>query len=150
MSAAPEGFEPTLVGLLCSWCSYAGADLAGASRLQVPANLKVVRVMCSARVEPSLVLEALSRGADGVLVCGCHPGDCHYGSGNHKTARRMALLGRLLDGLGVERERVRLEWISAAEGRRFAEVVAQMTARLRELGPSRLKAGLRAADPGER
>ncbi|MGC4122532.1 MAG: hydrogenase iron-sulfur subunit [Myxococcales bacterium] len=141
-------FEPRIVGFLCNWCSYAGADGAGASRTPYPQNLSSIRVMCSARVEPGLVLEALALGADGVLVCGCHPGDCHYLEGNHKTLRRHRLLIRLLASLGVEPERVRLEWISASEGARFAQVVAEFTEALRALGPCKVKPGLRELGHG--
>jgi F420-non-reducing hydrogenase iron-sulfur subunit len=136
--------EPQLVGFLCNWCSYAGADLAGTSRIRYPANIRVIRVMCSARIEPAFVLQALARGADGVLVCGCHPGDCHYSEGNYKTMRRMPLLKQVLQAYGVESDRVRLEWVSASEGQRFAEIVTDMTERLRALGPSRVRAALQA------
>jgi F420-non-reducing hydrogenase iron-sulfur subunit len=136
--------EPKIVGFLCNWCSYAGADLAGTSRIPYPPNVRVIRVMCSARVEPAFVLEALARGADGVLVCGCHPGDCHYSEGNYKAMRRFPLLADVLDSYGVERERVRLEWVSASEGQRFADIVTDMTERLRALGPSRVRADLQA------
>ena len=136
--------EPVIVGFLCNWCSYAGADLAGTSRTRYPPNLRVIRVMCSARIEPAFVLQALARGADGVLVCGCHPGDCHYSEGNYKTMRRLPLLKQVLQAYGVEGERVRLEWVSASEGQRFAEIVTDMTERLRALGPSRIKAALQA------
>jgi F420-non-reducing hydrogenase iron-sulfur subunit len=135
-------YEPKLVGFLCNWCSYTGADLAGTSRIQYPPNIRVIRVMCSARVEPGFVLQALAAGADGVLICGCHPGDCHYSEGNYKSMRRYPLLQRALDAYGVERERVRLEWVSASEGQRFADVVADMTERLRALGPSRIRTAL--------
>ena len=137
-------FEPTIVGFLCNWCSYAGADLAGTSRIKYPPNVRPIRVMCSARVEPGFVLKALAAGADGVLICGCHPGDCHYSKGNYKTLRRYVLLKRLLAQLGVEDERVRLEWVSASEGARFAEIVEDMTARVRTLGPCRVKERLAA------
>ena len=136
--------EPRIVGFLCNWCSYAGADLAGTSRLRYPSNVRVIRVMCSARIEPLFVLEALARGADGVLVCGCHPGDCHYSEGNYKAMRRFPLLRQVLEAYGVEGERVRLEWVSASEGQRFADIVADMTERLRALGPSRVKTTLQA------
>jgi F420-non-reducing hydrogenase iron-sulfur subunit len=128
-------FEPTIVGILCNWCSYAGADLAGTARITYPPNLRVVRVMCSGRVDPSFILQALGCGADGVLIAGCHPGDCHYQNGNRKTMRRFALMRRLLDQLGVEPERVRLEWVSASEGERYAGIVGEMTESLRALGP---------------
>ena len=129
-------FNPRIVGFLCNWCSYAGADLAGVSRFQYPPNLRVIRVMCSGRVHPSHILEAYKNGADGVLIAGCHPpNDCHYISGNLKAQRRVALLKKLMDQLGLERERLRLEWISAAEGEKFANVVSEFTETLRKLGP---------------
>jgi len=128
-------FEPKIVGILCNWCSYAGADLAGTARISYAPNLRIVRVMCSGRVEPSFVLEALRSGADGVLIAGCHPGDCHYQAGNYKTLRRQALLKTVLGQLGVEPERVRLEWVSASEGDRFARIVNEMTEQVRALGP---------------
>jgi F420-non-reducing hydrogenase iron-sulfur subunit len=129
-------FNPRIVGFLCNWCSYAGADLAGVSRFQYPPNLRVIRVMCSGRVHPSHILEAYKNGADGVLIAGCHPpNDCHYISGNLKAQRRVALLKKLMDQLGIERERLRLEWISAAEGEKFANVVSEFTETLRKLGP---------------
>jgi F420-non-reducing hydrogenase iron-sulfur subunit len=132
---AENGFEPRIVGFLCRWCSYTGADLAGTSRMHYPPNLVAIRVMCSGRVDPTFVVQALAQGADGVLIAGCHPGDCHYSEGNYKTQRRYPLLMNLLDQFGIERERVRLEWVSASEGEKFAEVVRDMTATLRPLGP---------------
>jgi F420-non-reducing hydrogenase iron-sulfur subunit len=132
-------FEPKIVGFLCNWCSYTGADLAGTSRIKYLPNVRVIRVMCSARVDPSFVIRAFRQGADGVLLCGCHPGDCHYSEGNYKTMRRFPLLKRLLAGYGIEPERVRLEWVSASEGQRFAEVVNDMTTQVRALGPCRVK-----------
>jgi F420-non-reducing hydrogenase iron-sulfur subunit len=135
-------FEPRIVGFLCNWCSYTGADLAGTSRIKYQANVRVIRVMCSARVDPTFVLKAFEQGADGVLICGCHPGDCHYTEGNYKTMRRYPLLRRLLVAYGIEPERVRLEWVSASEGHRFAEVVNDMTEKLRALGPCRLRDAL--------
>lgn len=137
-------YEPRIVGFLCNWCSYTGADLAGTSRIQYPENVRVIRVMCSARVDPTFVVHALAAGADGVLICGCHPGDCHYSEGNYKTMRRFPLLKRLLAAYGIEQERVRLEWVSASEGQRFADIVADMTERLRALGPCRVRSGLEA------
>jgi F420-non-reducing hydrogenase iron-sulfur subunit len=128
-------FEPRIIGFLCRWCAYTGADLAGISRAQYPPNLAPVRVMCSGRVDPTFVVKAFADGADGVLIAGCHPGDCHYQNGNHKTMRRLPLLHRLLGQYGIEPVRVRLEWISAAEGDRFARVVQEFTAELRRLGP---------------
>jgi F420-non-reducing hydrogenase iron-sulfur subunit len=135
-------YDPVIVGFLCQWCSYTGADLAGTSRMEYPANLRSVRVMCSGRVDPTFVIEALAGGADGVLIAGCHPGDCHYSEGNYRAMRRFPLLKSLLDQFGIENERVRLEWISASEGERFAEVVTEMTAELKELGPLNLKGKL--------
>jgi F420-non-reducing hydrogenase iron-sulfur subunit len=135
-------YEPKIVGFLCNWCSYTGADLAGTSRIQYPPNVRVIRVMCSARVDPTFVVFALAHGADGVLICGCHPGDCHYSEGNYKAMRRYQLLKQLLKAYGVESDRVRLEWVSASEGQRFADIVGQMTERLRALGPSRISTGL--------
>lgn len=128
-------FEPRILGILCTWCSYSGADSAGQSHTAYPPNVEVVRVMCSGRVDPTYIISALADGADGVLVCGCHPGDCHYINGNCKTAGRMAVLSTMLDQLGIEPERVRLEWISASEGNRYAELIAEMTEQVRELGP---------------
>lgn len=128
-------FEPKIVGFLCNWCSYAGADLAGTSRKKYAPNVRVVRVMCSGRVEPTFILRALEKGADGVLLCGCHPGDCHYSEGNYKTVRRISLLKKMLAQLGIEDERVRLEWVSAAEGDHFASIVSEMTEQVRQLGP---------------
>jgi F420-non-reducing hydrogenase iron-sulfur subunit len=128
-------FEPKIVGLLCRWCSYAGADLAGTSRKKYPPNVRVVRVMCTGRVEPTFVLKALEKGADGVLIAGCHPGDCHYVEGNYKTLRRFLLLKKMLFQMGIEDERVRLEWVSASEGDRFATIVGEMTEQVRKLGP---------------
>ncbi len=130
-------FEPRIVGFLCNWCSYAGADLAGVSRFQYPPNLRAIRVMCSGRVHPSHVMEAFKKGADGVLVAGCHPpNDCHYISGNLKTARRVSMLKKLMKQLGMNEDRLRLEWISAAEGDKFARVLTEFTAELKEMGPN--------------
>lgn len=128
-------FEPKIVGFLCNWCSYAGADLAGTSRLKYPPSVRVIRVMCSGRVDPLFVLKAFASGADGVLVLGCHPGDCHYLAGNYKTMRRMLLLQEMLRQLGIEEERLRLDWVSASEGERFASIVKEMTEKIKELGP---------------
>lgn len=128
-------FEPKIVGFLCQWCSYTGADLAGTSRMHYPPNVHVIRVMCSGRVDPTFVIKALADGADGVLIAGCHPGDCHYTEGNYRTMRRFPMMMDLLDQFGLERDRVRLEWISASEGEKFAQVVGEMTKRLKELGP---------------
>ena len=129
-------FEPVIVGFCCNWCSYAGADLAGISRIQYPPNLRMIRVMCSGAVDPALIMEALRRGADGVFIGGCHPGDCHYMAGNYKTLRKITLLKSLLPQLGIESQRVRLEWVSAAEGQRFAQVVTDFIGEVKKLGPN--------------
>ena len=135
-----NGFEPTIIGFLCNWCSYAGADLAGVSRIQYPPNIRIIRVMCSGRIDPAFVLEAFKDGADGVLVAGCHlPSDCHYISGNFKAMRRVNLLKRVLKGFGIDPQRLRLEWISASEGDKFANVVRSMVEDLKKLGPSPVK-----------
>ncbi len=130
-----EEFEPNIIGFLCNWCSYAGADLAGTSRIQYPPNLKVIRVMCSGRVNPIFVINALQQGADGVLIGGCHPGDCHYERGNYLARRRMAILKKLLEYIGIDSRRVRMTWVSASEGKKFAEVVQEVTDDVRKLGP---------------
>jgi len=135
-------FEPRIVGFLCNWCSYTGADLAGTSRVKYPPNVRVIRVMCSARIDPTFVLKALSEGADGVLICGCHPGDCHYVEGNYKAMRRYALLKKMLQAYGIEEDRVRLEWVSASEGVRFGDLVKDMTEKIRKIGPNRIKVEL--------
>jgi F420-non-reducing hydrogenase iron-sulfur subunit len=132
-----DEFEPRIVAFLCNWCSYAGADNAGVARTPSPPNILPVRVMCSGRVSPEMVLRAFRAGADGVLVLGCHIGDCHYDSGNHRTAKRMPVLRRLLGYIGIEPERLRLDWVSAAEGNKFAQVTAEFTEVIRELGPAR-------------
>jgi len=131
-----EDFEPKIVGFCCNWCAYAGADLAGVSRLQYPPNLRMIRVMCSGAVDPVYILEAFHRGADGVFIGGCHPGDCHYMVGNYKAMRRVLLLKKFLPQLGIKPERLRLEWVSAAEGQRFARVVSDFTEEVRKLGPN--------------
>ncbi len=130
-----NGFEPKIIGFLCNWCSYAGADGAGTARMEFAPNVRVIRVMCSGRVDPTFVLKAFREGADGVLVAGCHPGDCHYSEGNYKTLRRMPLLGNLLNQFGIEPERFRWEWVSAAEATKWAAVVNDMTESIRQLGP---------------
>lgn len=134
-------FEPKIVGILCNWCSYTGADLAGTARIKYKPNVRIVRVMCSGRVDPSFVLKAFSEGADGVLVAGCHPGDCHYIEGNYKTLRRMALLKKLLAEYGIDPRRFRLEWVSASEGDKWAKIVDEMVEEVRALGPANLKHG---------
>jgi F420-non-reducing hydrogenase iron-sulfur subunit len=134
-----EVFEPKILGLLCSWCAYGGADTAGVSRAQYPANIRIVRVMCSGRVDPLFIARAFENGADGVLVAGCHSGDCHYISGNSYAADRFTAFSGLLDFFGIDRRRLKLAWVSASEGTRFASVVAEMTEELRALGPLKLK-----------
>ena len=131
----PEEFEPKIVAFFCNWCTYLGADLAGTSRLKYAPNARVVRVMCSGRVDPQFVMAAFAHGADGVLIGGCHPGDCHYQEGNYKALRRFRLLQRLARQMGIEPERLRLEWISAAEGERVRTVVNDMVEKLKALGP---------------
>ena len=128
-------YEPKILGILCKWCTYAGADLAGTSRKKYAPNVRVVRVNCTGRVEPTFILKAFEKGADGVLIGGCHPGDCHYLEGNYKALRRFQLLKKMLAQMGIEDERVRLEWISASEGDRFASVINEMTEQVRKLGP---------------
>lgn len=130
-----EDFEPKIIGFLCNWCSYAGADLAGTSRIQYPPNIRIIRVMCSGRVNPMFVVNALQQGADGVLIGGCHPGDCHYQHGNYLARRRITVLKNLLEFMGIEPERVRMTWVSAAEGRKFADVIKEVTEDVRKLGP---------------
>lgn len=128
-------WTPRIVAFFCNWCTYTAADLAGVSRLKYPANARVIRVMCSGRIDPQFILDALAKGADGVLIGGCHPNDCHYVEGNYKMLRRFRLLRRMLEDLGIESERVRLEWISAAEGEKVKAVMNEMTAQLKALGP---------------
>ena len=136
---AGNDFEPLIIALCCNWCSYAGADLAGVSRIQYPPNVRIIRVMCSGMVHPNLVIDALTKGADGVLMCGCHPGDCHYLEGNLKAEARAEAIKLMLQDFGIEEERFRLEWVSASEGGRFAQVVTEMTKEIRQLGPSPYK-----------
>ena len=127
-------FEPLIVAFCCNWCSYAGADLAGTSRLAYPANIKIIKVPCSCRVSPNFVLRAFQKGADGVIIAGCHPGDCHYSTGNYYTRRRLKDLMSLLEFFGVEQERLRLDWVSAAEGNKFANVMNDFANTIRTLG----------------
>jgi F420-non-reducing hydrogenase iron-sulfur subunit len=134
-----DDFEPRIIGFFCNWCTYAGADLAGTSRIQYPPNIRVIRLMCSGALDPVYVIKALLEGADGVLIGGCHPADCHYQSGNYKARRRVAILQSILKQMGFEPERVWLRWISASEGRYFADTVTEMVAKLKELGPNPLK-----------
>lgn len=134
-----SGYEPLIIGFCCNWCSYAAADLAGVSRIQYPPNVRIIRVMCSGMVHPNLVIDALTKGADGVLICGCHPGDCHYIDGNLKTEKRADAIRLMLQDFGLEDERFRLEWVSASEGQKFADVVNDMVKDLKPLGPSPYK-----------
>jgi F420-non-reducing hydrogenase iron-sulfur subunit len=136
---AEDNFEPLIIGFCCNWCSYAGADLAGVSRLQYPPNLRIIRVMCSGMVHPNMVINALTKGADGVMICGCHLGDCHYREGNVKAQARADAIKLMLQDFGIEEDRFRLEWVSASEGPRFAQVVTEMTERVKALGPSQYK-----------
>lgn len=131
-----ETFKPKIIVFCCNWCAYAGADLAGVSRMQIKPHFRVIRTLCSARVDPEFILHAFKQGADGVMVLGCHPGDCHYIGGNYRTRRRMALLKMLLQQFGLNKDRFQLEWVSAAEGERFAKVVNGFIDRIIELGPS--------------
>ncbi len=131
-------WEPKLLGFLCRWCSYAGADLAGTSRKKYPANIRIIKVPCSGRVDSLFILKALRLGFDGVLVSGCHPGDCHYQTGNYRARRRIAITKRFLDYLGVEPQRLQASWVSASEGGKFTEVVTDVTQGLKEAGPNRL------------
>ena len=132
-------FEPKIIGFCCNWCAYAGADLAGINRNQYPVNIRIIRVMCSGTIEPLYVVKAFKEGADGVFIGGCHPGDCHYQSGNYKAKKRVVLLKRAISEIGLDPRRIRLEWVSAAEGQRFAEVITEFTEEIRGLGPNPLK-----------
>ena len=132
-----EEFEPKIIAFLCSWCSYAGADLAGVSRLQYPANIRIIKVPCSGRINPFYILKSLQQGADGVWVSGCHPGDCHYLTGNYFARRRFTILKRLLEYIGIEEGRVHFSWVSAGEGQKFADVAKEVTESIRKLGPAK-------------
>ncbi|OKY74973.1 MAG: hypothetical protein BM485_11115 [Desulfobulbaceae bacterium DB1] len=135
-SSHAKEWEPKIIAFLCNWCSYAGADLAGVSRFQYPPNIRIVRVPCSGRVSANMILSAIKSGADGILVSGCHPGDCHYISGNYFARRRFALLNNLLDFVGIEAGRVNFSWVSASEGEQFAEIVRTVTEKVKALGPA--------------
>jgi F420-non-reducing hydrogenase iron-sulfur subunit len=132
-------YSPQIIAFLCKWCSYTGADLAGTSRMEYKTNVKAIRVMCSGRIEPTFVLRAFRQGADGVLICGCHPGDCHYQTGNYRCLRRYHLLQKYIQQMGIEPERLKLEWISASEGKQYAELINSFTQTISELGPSKVK-----------
>jgi F420-non-reducing hydrogenase iron-sulfur subunit len=135
-------YRPTIVAFLCNWCAYTGADLAGTSRLHYAPNIRIIRVMCSGRIEPTFILKAFQQGADGVLICGCHPGDCHYHEGNYKCLRRFKLVKKYIEQMGIETDRLQLEWISASEGKQFAELVNNMTKTLLVMGPVQIKRSL--------
>ncbi|MGB7294669.1 MAG: hydrogenase iron-sulfur subunit [Candidatus Aminicenantales bacterium] len=132
-------FEPQIVGFLCNWCTYVAADLAGVARLQYPPNVRAIRMMCSGAVSPLYIISALKKGADGVFIGGCHIGDCHYQRGNHSTLKRVAIVKHLLEALGIDPRRLRLEWISASEGPQFSKVLAEFVSQIKELGPNPLK-----------
>ena len=134
-----ENFTPNIIGFLCNWCTYTGADLAGTSRLQYPPSILPIRVMCSSRVDPLFIITSLLRGADGVLVGGCHPGDCHYIKGNYYTRRRFAMLKTIMENFGLEADRIRLSWISASEGPRFQQVITEYTDKIKSLGQNKIK-----------
>ena len=128
-------FEPRIVGFLCNWCSYAGADAAGSARKTYPPNVRVIRVMCTGRIDPQFVIKAFQAGADGVMILGCHPGDCHYKEGNYKALRRFHLLRKMLTQFGIEEERFRLDWVSASEADKFVETISDMVQKIKALGP---------------
>jgi len=134
-----SGFEPLILAFCCNWCSYTGADLAGISRMQYPTNIRIIRVMCSGMIHPNLVIDALTKGADGVIICGCHIGDCHYLEGNLKAEKRADAIRLMLEDYGIEDGRFKLEWISASEGPRFAQVMTEFTEAVKKLGPSPYK-----------
>ncbi len=134
-----DNTKPKIIGFCCNWCSYAGADGAGVARIQIQPHFRIIRTMCSSRIDPELILEAFQKGAWGVLVLGCHPGDCHYKSGNYKTLRRIYLLKRVLKQFGIEEERLRLDWVSASEGAQFARIVDEMIETVGKLGPLEMK-----------
>jgi F420-non-reducing hydrogenase iron-sulfur subunit len=139
-----NGYDPKIVAFFCNWCTYLAADSTGVSRKQYPPNIRVIRLMCSGRMDPQFVLDAFSKGADGVLIGGCHPGDCHYSEGNYKSLRRHKLLKRMLKSFGIDERRVRLEWISASEGAKLQKVVTDMVGEIKKLGPLSLPAKLKA------
>ncbi len=139
MSTDTDGFEPLILTFCCYWCAYTGADLAGTSRLQYPTNIRIIRVQCTGMIHPNLIMDALTGGADGVLVCGCHPGDCHYLEGNLRAKSRADAIDLMLQDFGLEPERFRLEWVSASEAQRFAQVVTEMVEQVKKVGPSPYK-----------
>jgi coenzyme F420-reducing hydrogenase delta subunit len=136
---APDSdWQPKIIGFLCKWCSYAGADLAGTSRKKYPPNVRIVKIPCSGRIDPLFILKALRLGYDGVLVSGCHPGDCHYQTGNYRARRRVAITMRFLENMGVNPQRIRGTWVSASEGNKFAEIISQMVEEIQKIGPNEL------------
>ena len=137
--AAPDGWKPKILGIVCNWCSYAGADLAGSARAQYPPDIRIVRLMCTGRVDPLFIMKAFMDGADGILVSGCHFGDCHYLEGNYKAAKRMFLLKSVLKDLGIEDKRLRMTFVSASEGAKWAKVVEDVVKTINDLGPSPIK-----------
>ena len=139
MSEVKQAFSPKIIAFLCNWCGYAGADLAGVSRFQYPPSVRVIRVMCSGRINPALILDAFNHGSDGVLVCGCHLGDCHYINGNERAEERVKKTKQILDTLNINSDRLRLEWVSSAEGAKFANVIKDFTNQLIDLGPFKLR-----------
>jgi F420-non-reducing hydrogenase iron-sulfur subunit len=145
-AAPPEGWEPRIVAFFCNWCTYTAADLAGVSRMRYAPNVRIIRVMCSGRIDPQFVLDAFARGADGVLIGGCHPGDCHYVEGNYKALRRAHLLRRMLGEMGIPEDRFRLEWISASEGEKVKSCINDMVDRVRAMGPLDLPERIREWD----
>src|SRR4030043_295212 len=136
-----SGWKPRLLGFLCKWCSYAGADLAGTARKKYPANIRIIKIPCSGRIDPLLIIRALRNGFDGVLVSGCHPGDCHYQTGNYRARRRIAITKKFLEYMGVDPKRIQASWVSASEGDKFARVVADTTKSIKKIGPNKLFAG---------
>lgn len=130
-------FEPNIVAFLCNWCSYAGADLAGTSRIEYPPNVKAIRVMCSGRINPMFIVNALQEGADGVLIGGCHPGDCHYSQGNYYARRKFQIMRKILEYLGINPARVRMSWVSASEGQKFADVISEVIGDVKKIGPAK-------------
>ncbi len=146
MQVENKEWKPKIVAFCCNWCSYAGADLAGSSRLSYPAEVKIIRIPCSCRLNPTFILKAFQRGADGVILCGCHPGDCHYTSGNYFARRRMTTLFSMLNYLGIEKGRTRVEWVSAAEGARFSQVMNDFVKSITELGENRKLEDLRCKE----
>jgi coenzyme F420-reducing hydrogenase delta subunit len=145
-ATGPGQWEPKIIAFLCNWCSYVGADLAGTSRIEYPATMRIIRVPCTGRVDPVFIVKSLQSGADGVLVSGCHPGDCHYGQGNYYARRRMMMFRRLLEFVGIDPRRLQMSWVSASEGQKWADVVTAVTEEIRVVGPIRSRESARARD----